>query len=354
MLVWIPGLDRRWLLRARIHAKLPHDFDYWLHGASLGEIQVCLKIAELLCVHSEVKILLTCQTKAAFEMLQGLKLVQIDFCLMPLDGSVLIDQCLSKAKPKAVFVYESEFWPCFIQACKGQGVSVYWLGVRVGSGLQRLLKLFPHSMRSILSIYKGIGLLDSSEAYKFKGLPVLPGSWDLKMLGGLSVDTGPRNAKALLSWHVEEIAVGVGIVQRHPSCIWYVQLRKSEQKNRFREFWIQKGFMVRVWPEKPNLGEVCLVANYGTTADLLDLCGEVWMGGGFAKTSHSPREALKSGAIVWVGPHLPQGDAQFKTWKELGVLGVCDSSGGQLLAPSSVFDIENQYQELLDFFAQFN
>lgn len=354
VLSFLPALDRRWLLRQRLRTEIPEQFDFWLHGASLGEVQVCLKMAELLKSEGDIKVLLTCQTRAALDMLRGLNLSGVQYCIMPLDGSRAIHQILRRAAPRAVIIYESELWPCFLKSCKSEDVPVYWLGVRVGPGLRRLFRLFPKSMNQILSCYKGIGLLDPLHGECFEKRQILSGVWDLKMLRDPRFEKKGGAAKALLSWHVEELEVARRILGRGLNETWYIQLRKIEQKNEFAVFWRDHGFEVKDWPAIPRVGGICLVAEYGTTPEVMERCSEVWIGGGYAKTSHSPREAMLAGAKVWVGPSLPLGDPQLERWIQMGLVGLCDSTGLELRTPSHSLDIEYQFQNVSAFFDEFN
>lgn len=336
-----------WLLRKRLEKPYAHNCDVWIHGASVGEIKAGLQFAELLWwVDSSLRIMLTYQTSSAEHYISSVCHPGLVHRYFPLDSAYHIEKMLPGLR--AVVLMESELWPNLVLESKKALIPIYWLGVRVGPGMMRLRKYAPRAWMRLVQAFEGIGLLDYGDAPLFKNAQIFSGSWDPKMLG-LEICPVKGSDLCLLSWHDREWIWSLEIIRANPERRLFLQLRYPEEREFFEQNLAQFGIAYSLWPNLLEVG-VVLVAELGTTPVLLRYCEEAWMGGGFAKTSHSPREALAAGLLVWVGPHLPAGDFALKRWVDSGVVGVWGSARHQDASVREGFvkEIELQSEYFMD------
>ncbi len=94
----------------------------WIHACSLGESKVGLELARALTrKNPSLRILMTATTSAGLHVL-----AQSEFSshVFPWDFRWIWSRWLSKLRPKALIIIETELWPNLLAACDGEGIPV--------------------------------------------------------------------------------------------------------------------------------------------------------------------------------------------------------------------------------------
>ncbi len=108
----------------RLGAHVPDQMDgcVWIHGCSLGEAKVGVELARALIKHdASLHIFMTATTPAGLGVLAQSEFVSHVF---PWDFSWIWSRWLSRLRPRALIVIETELWPNLIAACYRAAVPV--------------------------------------------------------------------------------------------------------------------------------------------------------------------------------------------------------------------------------------
>jgi len=112
------------MVSQRLGAHLPDQMDgcVWIHACSLGEAKVGLELARSLIEHdASLRILITATTPVGLSVLARSEFVSHVF---PWDFSWIWSRWLSKLRPRALIVIETELWPNLVAACHLAAVPV--------------------------------------------------------------------------------------------------------------------------------------------------------------------------------------------------------------------------------------
>lgn len=322
ILAFSKSLDQKWGLSERLDDSIQGSFDLWIHAASLGEAKACAYAVNLMIKERfDLRILLTVQTKSAFELMVDTYALHPNVCvrMYPLDRPRVLGRWIRTAQIKQVWLYESELWPGLLWADR-MGARLVWMSARMGSGFMGLYQKYPKIWTKVLSRIDWIAPLDPRHP-AFDGARAKTDSlvWDFKNLIPLPSKSDGRG-KCLLSWHASDLPFAADIMSQDAG-EWYVQPRFLDQIPHFIAWAKQQQFEIVSWPLAPVSGQICLVDVYGVTDEILQRCGESWIGGGFHQggSSHSPRESISRGLRTWVGPFLSVADPLIVEWVGLCV-----------------------------------
>ena len=108
----------------RLGAHVPDQMDgcVWIHACSLGEAKVGVELARALIKHdASLHIFMTATTPAGLGVLAQSEFVSHVF---PWDFSWIWSRWLSRLRPRALIVIETELWPNLIAACYRAAVPV--------------------------------------------------------------------------------------------------------------------------------------------------------------------------------------------------------------------------------------
>lgn len=106
--------------------------DLWLHGASNGELtSVRGLLAGLLRDAPDLRVIVTCNSLTARDMVRSWAMDRVSVALAPYDARGPLGRFLDGWQPAALVLVESELWPERIAACTTRGIAVGMVGARL-------------------------------------------------------------------------------------------------------------------------------------------------------------------------------------------------------------------------------
>lgn len=134
-------------------------YDYFVHAASLGEVNAALPLVnELLSRQPGARLLLTTMTPTGSHRVQELFGERVHHAYLPLDYSGAMRRLLSRAAPQVVVVVETEIWPNLYHHARREGIPLLIVNARLSrqsvrayGRLQRLIKPALQGVEHILA-----------------------------------------------------------------------------------------------------------------------------------------------------------------------------------------------------------
>lgn len=136
MIIFIRALSQP-AYRHRLHERLgwfsaEKTSSILIHGASVGEIRTLKPFIEsLLEQHPEIPLTLTSFTPTGSEQVKNLFHNRVQHSFLPLDILPCVWLFISRLKPKALVLMETEIWPCLIYICHKKGIPVFLINGRI-------------------------------------------------------------------------------------------------------------------------------------------------------------------------------------------------------------------------------
>ncbi len=166
----------------------------WVHAASAGEVNAVRPLlAALRKARPGDKILLTTLTAAGRERARALPEVDSG-ALAPLDFWPAVSRFLSRVRPKALILVETELWPHLIALT---GAPVVLVNGRLSERSFGRYRLIAPLLRPFVSRLAAVGAQTEADAGRFRAL----GARDVSVTGNLKYDASAEPAAAFpLPW----------------------------------------------------------------------------------------------------------------------------------------------------------
>ena len=139
------------MISHRLGAHVPDQMDgcVWIHACSLGEAKVGVELARVLIKHdASLHIFMTATTPAGLGVLAQSEFVSHVF---PWDFSWIWSRWLSRLRPRALIVIETELWPNLVAACHRAAVPVILANGRLSDQSVRRYQRFGWVSRRMWS-----------------------------------------------------------------------------------------------------------------------------------------------------------------------------------------------------------
>ena len=133
--------------------------DWWVHGASLGELTSVRAVIAALAATGAVHVTTNSATGRALVADWGIARVTVGFA--PFDAGGAAARLLAQLRPRALIVVENEFWPARMAACRKADVPVMVIGARMSERSATRWRLAGGIMRQMLA---GVSYLSAQDA----------------------------------------------------------------------------------------------------------------------------------------------------------------------------------------------
>lgn len=162
----------------------------WVHAASAGEVAAAAPlIAALRARPSGPRVVLTTTTSAG--RARAAALPGVAASLAPLDAWPCVARFLSRVRPKAVLLLETELWPHVIELSARRGLPVFLVNGRVSERSHPRYALARPLVRAFLERLSAVCAQSQADALRLKDLGAPAGR--LSVTGNLKFDAGgPR------------------------------------------------------------------------------------------------------------------------------------------------------------------
>jgi 3-deoxy-D-manno-octulosonic-acid transferase len=155
--------------RARLGLAAVQQADWWVHGASLGELASARAVIAALAQDGG-KVHVTTNTATGLALVAGWGIAGVRAGFAPFDAGGAPGRVLRALKPRALIVVENEFWPARIAAASAQGVPVIYIGARLSERSARRWAIAGALMRRMLAQLTYLSAQDAASEARFLAL----------------------------------------------------------------------------------------------------------------------------------------------------------------------------------------
>lgn len=163
------------------------DVAWWLHGASVGEVQGLVPFINRVRADSQrQRILLTATSPTGLD--RGSVLVD-EARLLPIDAPFLVQKVLRRVRCERLVVSETELWPVLLGEVLRARVPVHLINARISDYTYRWYRLARSVFAPLLSACSSISVVDDEQRERFLSLGVPPEL--LRVTGHTKYDATP-------------------------------------------------------------------------------------------------------------------------------------------------------------------
>lgn len=166
---------------------LDGEIDWWLHGASLGEVQGLIPFIEALKEGAPSRMLLTATSPTGLD--RGALRVN-EARLLPIDLPFLLRSALDSIKVKRFVLSETELWPNLLFELQRRGTACHLINARISDYTIKWYSGLGGVFTPILRRFHSISVPDDEQRARFLELGVDP--FRLHVTGHTKYDVAPR------------------------------------------------------------------------------------------------------------------------------------------------------------------
>ncbi len=307
---------------------VPH-VQWWMHGASVGEVQGLLPfVSEVRSAVAGDKILLTSTSPTGLDRAGE----SVDFCrLLPIDAPVCVRRALRQVGGADRFVLaETELWPTALAELLARGIPLHIVNGRISDYTLAWYRRLSAVFTPLLSRVESVCVADEAQRQRYRELGVRDEV--LHITGHTKYDTEPtvtsESARASLRrefFHDDSVdtpLVVLGSLRPGEEAGWFNSLRSLvRQGRRIRvvvaprhmekvEYFSQQlsgiGVSWRLWSDTTRSAcDVVLLDTMGRLEDAYSIADVAFIGGTLVDIGgHNPFEPAMYGVPVVVGPYI--------------------------------------------------
>jgi 3-deoxy-D-manno-octulosonic-acid transferase len=159
----------------------------WVHAASIGEVTASARLVEQLRERGHLLTLST--TSATGRELCAHLHPDVARRFAPLDHPWCVDAAMTRARPRALVLVESELWPIWIAACERLSIPIVVVSGRISDRSLPRYRWFGPWMASALARVAAIGARTEQDRERFVALGAAPDR--VQVTGDLKFDPRP-------------------------------------------------------------------------------------------------------------------------------------------------------------------
>ena len=309
------------MITHRLGAHVPEQMNgcVWIHSCSLGEAKVGVELARSLFKYdSSLRILMTATTPAGLGAL-----AQSEFAshVFPWDFSWIWFRWLSKLRPRALIVIETELWPNLVTACHRAAVPVILANGRLSDQAVRGYQRFGWVSRPMWSQVSRALMQFEGDAHHAQSLGVPAHA--ISEVGSIKLDQpAPQISReranqisrwkrgdvlvCLMSSHADDDALFMCWAQRHPGLRLLIVPRHPVRGFEIKTLADAQGlYASQVSGEIQEEAQILIGDSFGDMGAYLSQSDVIVIGGSFSgKGGQNPIEpALMSKPLV-AGPSM--------------------------------------------------
>lgn len=162
--------------------------EWWLHGASVGEVQGLVPfIRRIRAESADSRIFLTATSPTGLERAGDLV---HQARLLPLDAPVLVRRALARVECARFVVSETELWPSLLTEVQRRGIPCHMINARISDYTRRWYQLLSPVFSPILRRFTSISVPDEEQRERFVSLGVDSGN--VHVTGHTKYDAQPK------------------------------------------------------------------------------------------------------------------------------------------------------------------
>jgi len=327
------GLGQRFGFLGAEEQKQGQVLTIWLHGASVGEVQLArVLINELSAIVPEADFVLSTMTEQGMEVATKQVGEKVRCIYAPLDLAGIVGRAIDSIRPALYVCLETELWPAFLLQAKSKGVKLVLLNGRLSERSFQRYQLVKGFMARILSCFSMLSVIRQVDAKRYMSLGAEPEK--IRVLGNAKYDQDMESLafekeEQYRSWlnlkpgqplfvagstHTGEEEMLLAVFQDLKKAsgmqdlIWIVAPRHMQRLTEVEAMLKQKQVSYERWSDVKASGrrtDTILVDSIGDLAGLYSVASYVFCGGSLVKRGgHNIMEAAIMGKPVFYGPNM--------------------------------------------------
>lgn len=136
---------------------LTKSYSIWLHAASVGEMNIAMKVSKLLVEKGYKDILITSNTPSSEFIFKESNLNGVDHCYLPFDFFFATKKFVRSISADLLIIIETEIWPNLYSICKKNKTDIITINGRFNppQGLLRVMskRLYINTLDKVNHIY---------------------------------------------------------------------------------------------------------------------------------------------------------------------------------------------------------
>lgn len=311
---------------------------YWLHCASLGEINALISFIETLKKQTSLPLVLSVWTKTGYE--RALKIADITVIYFPLDFSWIMRSFLKKINPKKIFIMETELWANFLFEAQKKGIKTYLINARLSENAflnyhKYAPTFFIKALQSITHIYAQ----STQDEQRFLALKI--NQKNISITGNLKFDIelnrktkNQIEIKKQYDWQDRKVFLAASVregeevlilecftklKEKYPNSLLIIAPRHKNQFKVVEQLLEQQQFIFSKRTQKSvkKEDEVFLLDTFGELILFYDFAQVIFVGGSLKNYGgHNLIEAAIFNAATIVGPFMQNSKDVVRLFKE--------------------------------------
>lgn len=163
-------LRRKWL-REKFGYVPERDSAIWIHAVSVGEVGASIRLLNKLRVeYPQSPLILSTITDTGQKVALDKAPEGTTVVYLPFDVNYILDRCLSRTKPRAFLVIETELWPNIFRTLARNRVPVLVLNGRISERSADGYRKISFFMKKVFSCVSFFGMQGEVDAERLKGI----------------------------------------------------------------------------------------------------------------------------------------------------------------------------------------
>lgn len=189
-----------------------------IHTVSVGETLAAKQLIEhALRQWPSLPVTVSCMTPTARQLIEDSFADRVRCVYLPLDNRLACERFVSRLRPRAIWLLETEIWPCFMTVAQRHDIPVCLLNARLSARSAKGYRRVSQLMRPLWGQLAAVAAQDSASARRFQRLGVSAAA--LSVLGNLkfdvSLDQSQRDLAAMVGSHLKRSMVWLA-ASTHP------------------------------------------------------------------------------------------------------------------------------------------
>ena len=271
----------------------------WLHGASVGEVQLArVLINELVKILPDADFILSTMTEQGMEVAMKQLGDKVRCIYAPLDLVGIVRRAIKKIRPSLYICLETELWPAVLFEAQRAGVKLVLLNGRLSERSYHRYRLIKGFMKRILACFSLLSVIQPSDAKRYMSLGA--DAEKIRVLGNAKYD---QDMRSLAAESEERYRVWLNMQPGHALLV-AGSTHNGEVEGMLQQKQVPFELLSRVKVSDRRTDTV-LVDTVGDLAGLYSVASYVFCGGSLVERGgHNIMEPALFGKPVFYGPSI--------------------------------------------------
>jgi 3-deoxy-D-manno-octulosonic-acid transferase len=295
------------------------DGALWIHAASIGEAVIAQNLLSYLRASSPLrKYIVTTNTDYARDLAES-RIHGVPAYALPFDFALSMRRFLSRSRPLALVIVETEIWPNLIWQAKKRGIPVFIVNGRISDSTFKTYRFFSFFFKAVLSGVDLVLAQSEEHARRFTAMSLDPAkvlvTGNIKFFRDVEAPGEPVGQRKAVTFgsirekEFDSVRTTLGrLLRAYPDYTFYIAPRELHLAAPLLDQ-LSREFSVTTFSLlKSGTGKPAPVVIVDTVGDLMEIYGRstlAFVGGSLAPYGgQNILEPLFFGTPVLFGPHV--------------------------------------------------